>query len=361
MRIMYIISSAVSGGAEVYVKDLSKTIAEIGHDVFVVFLDRAVESGRDLEFEAAFLSELDQYGVKYGFLGRSCRKNPLKGFLALAKFRREFRPDVIHSHLYYGAIFSLAQLETLHVYTHHNIKLKVSPWLYRLMDIRTKAYIGICQACETLLSQVTRKQVIRIDNGVSASRIITKKVYHSTSPVKLVCVGRLGEQKNHSLLLNALARLSDLDFSLTVAGEGDKKGELQEMALALGIGNKVTFIGNCNNIKKLLHDSDLFVMSSAWEGLPIAQIEATLTGLPVLVTDVGGCSEVIDNVGNGLLARLEIDDYTEKLKCLITDESLRLNFHNKALENAGQYTLDNAVAGHLSLYQSLTHQLATHV
>ncbi|MCG6656333.1 glycosyltransferase family 4 protein [Halomonas campisalis] len=331
-----------------------------GNNLFIVFLDRASESGRDAEFESSFLAELDQYRVGYGFLGRACRKNPLKGCLALARFRRRFRPDVIHSHLYYGAVFSLLQLGVPHVYTHHNIKLKTSRWLYRLLDIRTKAYVGICQACETLLSQVTRRQVIRIDNGVSLTRIIKKRDYKFGSSVKLVCVGTLGEQKNHSLLFNALARLPDLDFTLTVAGEGAKKNELLEMVLALGIDNKVSFIGNFNNVKQLLHDSDLFVMSSAWEGLPIAQIEATLTGLPVLVTNVGGCAEIVQQVGNGLVAEVELDDYAEKLKRLIVDEALRLSCHQSALENAGHYTVDNAVDGHLALYERLTHRLAAH-
>src|SRR5690554_2149785 len=154
MKILHIISSAASGGAEVYVKDLSKSMSDQGHDVFVVFLDRASESGRDVEFEASFLAELDQYGVGYGFLKRVCRKNPLKGVLRLFKFRRKFRPDIIHSHLYYGAIFSLFQLGTPHIYTHHNIKLNARPIIYKFLDLRTSAYVGICHACTRLLRGV---------------------------------------------------------------------------------------------------------------------------------------------------------------------------------------------------------------
>ncbi len=354
MKIMHLVSSAASGGAEVYVKDLSKVMAENGHDVFIVFLDRASESGRDADFEASFLSELSQFGIGYGFLGRTCRKNLLKGIYRLARFRSQFQPDVIHSHLYYAAAFAIFQLGVPHLYTHHNIKLKAPAKLFRLLDMRTNAYVGICQACETLLTNVTRKEVMRIDNGVAMSRIMPKQEYHSNFPVRLVCVGTLGEQKNHALLLNSLARLGDLDYSLVVAGEGVKQGELQEMARALGIDDKVTFIGNSSNVKRLLHDSDLFVMSSAWEGLPIAQIEATLTGLPVLVTGVGGCSEIVDQVGNGLVARVDVDDYTEKLRRLIVDSSLRERFHSNALVNSGSYAVDNAVNRHLQLYEKLT-------
>ncbi|BBI65068.1 hypothetical protein HSBAA_63740 [Vreelandella sulfidaeris] len=72
---MHVISSAAAGGAEIYVKDLSKSMSAKGHSVFVVLLDRASESGRDAEFEASFLAELTQYGVEYGFLGAYVEKS----------------------------------------------------------------------------------------------------------------------------------------------------------------------------------------------------------------------------------------------------------------------------------------------
>ena len=101
-------------------------------------------------------------------------------------------------------------------------------------------------------------------------------------------------------------------------------------------------------------------MSSAWEGLPIVQIEASLTGLPVLVTDVGGCSEIVERVGNGLIANVELEDYTAKLKQLIEDESLRLRFHTNALVNSQHYKVDNAVERHLELYNRLKRRLPSH-
>ncbi|MDW7746925.1 glycosyltransferase [Halomonas sp.] len=360
MNIMHIVSSAASGGAEIYVKDLSKEMVARGNNVFIVFLDRAVESGRDAIFEASFLDELDKSGIEYGFLGSSSRKNPVKGALGLARLCRKFSPDVIHSHLYFGALFSLFQFRIPHVYTHHNIKLKASPYFYRLLDLRTTAYVGICIACEALLKGVTRKQVVRIDNGVDESRVIPKNTCSPGVPLKLICVSTLSLQKNHQLLLHAISKLPDLDLLLTVAGEGSQAHHLKGLVRELGIERKVNFIGNSNNIKQLLHDSDLFVMSSAWEGLPIVQIEATLTGLPVLVTDVGGCSEIVSRVGNGLVAKVELEDYTEKLKRLIVDGELRSIFHNNALKNRGYYTIDNAVNSHLKLYVNLTRQLARH-
>lgn len=360
MRIMHIISSAAAGGAEIYVKDLSKAMSRNGHSIFVVLLDRASESGRDAEFETLFLAELDQYDVEYGFLGDACRKNPFKGLFGLSSFCRHFEPDIIHSHLYYGAAFSIFQFGIPHVYTHHNIKLKAKPLFYKFLDMRTSAYIGICQACVKLLKSVTSKEVVNIDNGVDYGRIIPKYEYMPGPALKLVSVGTLSVQKNHQLLFHAVSKLKDLNFFLTVAGEGSQTVKLKQLVEELEIGDKVNFVGNSNNVKQLLHDSDLFVMSSAWEGLPIVQIEATLTGLPVLVTDVGGCSEIVNRVGNGLVAKVELDDYVEKLKQIIENDSLRFDFHKKGLENSSHYTVDNAVERHLELYSRLKRQLSSH-
>jgi glycosyltransferase involved in cell wall biosynthesis len=361
MKIIHVISSAASGGAEIYVKDLSKAMVEKDNDVFVVFLDRAKEAGRDEAFESAFLAELDEHRIRYGFLGSTCRKNPFKGILGLSRFCRNFKPDIVHSHLYYGAVFSFFQFGIPHVYTHHNIKLKAKPFFYKFLDIRTSAYIAICHACEKMLKNVTSKKVVNIDNGVDSGRVIPKKEYIPAKTLQLVSVGTLSVQKNHQLLFRAISRLMGLDFLLTVAGEGSQIEKLKHLVEELGIGSKVNFIGISNNVKQLLHDSDLFVMSSAWEGLPIVQIEATLTGLPVLVTDVGGCAEIVERVGNGFVSTGELEDYTEKLKQLIEDESLRIRFHNKALENSQHYNIDNAVDSHLELYSRLTRQLSSHV
>lgn len=342
-------------------KDLSKIMAKKGHNVFVVFIDRASESGRDADFEASFIAELTDFGVGYGFIGSSCRKNPLKGIAGLYKFCRKFNPDVIHSHLYYGAVYSFFQFGVPHVYTHHNIKLKTKPVMYKFLDLRTSSYIGICNACTNMLRSVTRKEVVNIDNGVDAARIIPKKNYLPSKPLRVVSIGTLSIQKNHELLFRAISALVDLDFTVTVAGEGSQTARLKNLVDELGIAQKVTFIGNSSNVKQLLHDSDLFVMCSAWEGLPIVQIEATLTGLPVLVTDVGGCSEIVNSVGNGLVADVEFDDYVQKLERLIVDDSIRLKFHENALAHSGKYTVDNAVNSHLELYGKVVKKSISHV
>ena len=354
MRVLHAISSAAAGGAEIYVRDLSIEMVRAGHEVFILFLDRASEAERDGGFEAEFLKQLDDNGIEYGFIGASARKKPWLGVKAMRKAVSYFSPDIVHCHLYYAAIFSLFLKNTKVVYTHHNIKLGASSLLYKLLDLKVSRYIGICLACKKLLESISRRKVVRIDNGVSPERVRKKQrvAGQGDEDVKLLSVGRLSDQKNLSLLIASLARLEDQKYRLKIAGEGALREELVRLADEKGISGRVEFLGNVSNVDELLYDADVFVMSSAWEGLPIAQIEATLSGLPVVVTNVGGCSEIVHKVCNGIVVDELIESsYSQALEMMIDNHGLRGSFSHNALAYSGDYLIKASAYKHLALYE----------
>lgn len=355
MRVLHAISSAAAGGAEIYVRDLSLEMVKAGHQVFILFLDRASEAGRDNEFEADFLKQLDDGGIEYGFIGASARKKPWLGVKAMREVVSRFSPDIVHCHLYYAAIFSLFVKSAKVIYTHHNIRLGANALLYKLLDLKVSRYIGICLACKNLLEKVSRKKVVRIDNGVSPSRIYKRQRRSekgNADAVKLLSVGRLSDQKNLSLLIASLGRLPNLKYRLKIAGEGNLRQELEHLVHSKGISDHVEFLGNVSNVKELLDEADVFVMSSAWEGLPIAQIEATLSGLPVIVTDVGGCSEIVHKACNGIVVdELTESSYARALDIIITNDSLRQVFSQNAMDYSEDYLIQASTDKHLALYK----------
>ena len=105
MNIVHVISSPAAGGAEVYVKDLAKKMVIDGNRVFVVFLSRAGDVGRDKKYEMAFLNDLEQAGVNYFMIGRHSRKNIVYGMLRIRRFVRLNNIHIYHSHLKYGVLF----------------------------------------------------------------------------------------------------------------------------------------------------------------------------------------------------------------------------------------------------------------
>ncbi|OHY79838.1 glycosyltransferase family 4 protein [Marinobacter sp. AC-23] len=356
MKILHVISSPAAGGAETYVRDLSILMRRKGHEVHIVFLQTAAESGRDPDFERKFLSSLSSESITYSFIGKETRRKPWLGGLRLRRAVQSFNADVIHCHLYYALLFSFFVFRVPVLYTHHSFKLGLSKFVYRLFDRKVSAYVAICSACKKLLEGQGRK-VVQINNAVSRGRIAVTE-YPCPNPeseITCVFVGSLRAPKNLSLMLNALSALENRNVRLFVVGEGPDRDMLKKLATSLGIDHQVKFLGNRSNVSQILVKSDVFLMSSVWEGLPIALIEATLTGLPVIVTNVGGCAEVVHQCANGFVVdSLEVEDYASALKKMVGDAEVRAAFSRNALAFSSVYEIERAVNRHLNLYNSLT-------
>jgi len=126
-----------------------------------------------------------------------------------------------------------------------------------------------------------------------------------STPVKplWVVAGRLEEQKGHDLLLEALVPLvrAGLDFTLIVAGEGSRRGWLEQRALSLGLSPRVQFVGQLEDVGGLLAAADGVVLPSRWEGLPLVLLEAMARGRPVVATAVGGVPDAMEDGVTGTL------------------------------------------------------------
>lgn len=359
MKILHFICGPGAGGAEVYVRDLSITMKKAGHDVHIVFLQTAEESGRDTQFEKQFLESLTNESISYSFIGKKTRKNPWLGVSRLRKIIAFFKPDLIHCHLYYALFFSFFTSSTPIVYTHHNIKLGLPKIFYRLFDLRVSAYIGISNECKKILMRGNKRNVVQITNAVSKHRIPShiNTILESKTEVTFIFVGMLSPQKNLELMIHAFSGLKNKDFRLNIVGEGPDRKKLEELTNSLGLKEKVHFLGNTYNVGALLAQADVFVMSSAWEGLPISLIEATLIGLPVIVTNVGGCSEVVHQCAHGFVVEnLNIDEYQNALQKMMDDKRLRSFFSENALKFSKNFEIETASNKHLTLYKQVISQ-----
>jgi glycosyltransferase involved in cell wall biosynthesis len=116
-------------------------------------------------------------------------------------------------------------------------------------------------------------------------------------------VARLSPGKDVGSLLHALAILSKErpSIQLAIAGDGPCREELQQLSSTLGLGGRVRFLGNVQNVPALLADASLFVLPSLSEGISLTLLEAMARGLPVVATRVGGNPEVVIDGETGLL------------------------------------------------------------
>jgi len=113
-------------------------------------------------------------------------------------------------------------------------------------------------------------------------------------------VGRLDVAKDYPNMLQAFVRLpSSSESMLLIAGQGPEMEKLTKIVNTIGLENRVRFLGLRTDIANLMKAADAFVLSSAWEGLPMVLLEAAATGLSIVATNVGGNREIVLDHQNG--------------------------------------------------------------
>lgn len=359
MNILQIISAPASGGAEVYVKDLAKYLSSQGHNLHVAFLSSAHDAGRDTKYEEYFLNDLKSSGVQTYIIGNETRKKPWLGIIRLQKYIKKNGIEICHTHLAYGIIFS-AFLDIPVIYTHHTIEPRWGKVTYTIFNRIVDKYVGISEKCALALTKYTGREIATIFNAVSEDKfksLIRQRKLENIMNVSMV--GRLVAEKDYFNILEALTLLDANTLrkvKLRIAGEGSSeyKKEILSFIDQKGLNKNVELLGVVNNIPKFLYESDVFVMSSSSEGLPIALIEATLSGLPSIVTDVGGCSEVIKKSKNGIVVPPNNPNaLAGAIERLFTERKLLNTFSKNSLNNCSQYSIAHSAKLHLKLYERL--------
>lgn len=161
---------------------------------------------------------------------------------------------------------------------------------------------------------------------------------------EIVAVGRLRPQKNYPLLLKAFSKVyqKHSDYQLRIFGKGNGLSELMGLAQTLGINQAVTFEGFRTDVHQAMVDSDIYVMSSDFEGMPNALLEAMAMGFPVVSTDCpcGGPRMLIKDRENGLLTMVgDVDDLASAINLLIEEPDLKQTCASHALHLNEEYAL----------------------
>ena len=308
MRVLHVISSLEFGGAEKVLVDLVNAMVE------------RCDSGvccvkRGGELEAALDRRVHLYRLNKG------EGNHAELPWELARLARDGNYDVIHSHTWSvyveSALAALIARSRVLVHTVHGHYITYPP------GVRAKARIFVRHAAERALARAHRKivtvsdaiqayvrseigipthRMMTIHNGVNEAEMGARK-NPSTDAVTFITVGRLAAVKNYPMLLQAFAAIL-LDHPrcmLQIVGEGTERAALERLAGALGISGNVLFPGFQRDVSRWLVLADVFVLSSHYEGISIALLEAMRAGLPVIGTQVGGMAEVVLHGKTGLL------------------------------------------------------------
>lgn len=159
---------------------------------------------------------------------------------------------------------------------------------------------------------------------------------------RIVTAGRLEGQKNHELLIRAFSNISQehSEFTLDIFGEGSLREHLQGVAEECGVGQRVLFHGRSNQMAQELSDAAVFVLSSDYEGMPNALMEAMAVGVPAVSTDCpcGGPSELIDSGVNGLLVPVgDMEEMSHSISKVLDDRDLASSISASARASMTRY------------------------
>jgi glycosyltransferase involved in cell wall biosynthesis len=239
-----------------------------------------------------------------------------------------------------------------------------SRFMYTSLVQRTAA---ISAAVERQLIEggVPPASIVRVEDAVDPSALQPRRTREAVRAELgagqgervLLSLGGLVERKGHDLTLRALALLAHrgLDARLWIAGEGSQRSELEALRDELGLGNRLSLLGQRTDGPDLLGACDVFVMPSRAEGLGVAALEAMACARPVVATRVGGLADAVVHEGTGLLIEApEAGELAAALARLLEDPALcaRLGSAGPA-RIAQRYHADQMLARYELLYREV--------
>lgn len=325
MRILFTVNRlhAGSGGAQRVVSLLCNGISDLGHEVLLILYEDRTDNDYYLSDEVS-VSVLHKQKRKENSL--FYMKDKLCELRDLVK---NFQPDVIVPFLsdptlciYIATRFSKFSNRIITT-VRNNPKIFPKERKYRW---RNNILIALNKACffqnseqRDYFPKFIQKKSFVLPNPVSNELLETNR--EKSDVCKIVTLGRLSEQKNHQLLIEAVSLASQKypEITLDIYGDGPLKSKLQEMIDKNNMAGRIHLCGITDDVKSVLLTHGLFIMTSNYEGMPNALIEAMATGMPCISTDCPtGPAELIQNMNNGILVPInDVKQCTEAIEYML--------------------------------------------
>ncbi|MEM8791667.1 MAG: glycosyltransferase [Pseudomonadota bacterium] len=355
LSILHLVNSLGAGGAERFTFDLAVAQAAAGHEVAILSLSTAAELGDTSGVEARRIKQLHNSGIDHQILGHRHRRWLISATAPLRRILAERRPDIVHAHLLTALLMlRLAGRRPPVVATHHNTALPTSPAIFRAGAARASALVAISKPALPILEQVYRGPIELIHNGIS-DHGTAPKPRDGAGPLRVISLGHMKPAKNYLHLVEIAATLRDrgLEVEFQIAGDGPERVAVERRIAELGLPDSIALLGSREDTASLLAASDLYLLTSTKEGMPIALIEAMQAGLPIVSSDVGGCAEVIglDGEAGFLVPPGDTAAFAERIATLAGDRSLRERMGLVARERAKLFTIETAARYYEALYR----------
>lgn len=278
----------------------------------------------------------------------------LRAYRQTRKLLKEKRYDLIHSHSPIGGLLSriaardMRKKGTKVIYTAHGFHFfkgaPVKNWLIfyfieKFCSRWTDVLVTITHE-DYMLAQkkMSAKQVVYVPGvGINTKAFLPganyddirsqkrKELGIGESEIMMLSVGELNKNKNHEVVLRAMAALSNRNIKYVIAGRGVLKEHLGLLAEELGIADQLQLLGFRTDVRDLFKAADVFAHPSFREGLSVAVMEAMASGLPIICTEIRGNTDLIDNGKGGFLFNpADVDSAHNALKSMVSVSDMKV-------------------------------------
>jgi glycosyltransferase involved in cell wall biosynthesis len=369
MKILHIIPSLEKGGAEKITLEICKKLSKI-HKIKLVVLS-ANNSLESFDFDIIHCTSFVHSSIK------SKWEINLKHWNSIIN---EFKPDIIHSHLFKAEIFSRTQINTdIHYISHihspvpqlRNFSIKtllnkrlLTDWYEKKILVKqykkcNNNFIAVSSFCYNYLEKtigLKNKNIIILKNAIELSDFKAVNRSPSLNDLRLISIGALNKNKNQLFILEVVSILKEngLNVSLALLGDGPERKSLELKSHELGIIDNVIFYGEVANVANYLSQSHIYVHSAKYEGLGISHIEAMASGLPIVALNAGGNAELIEDGNTGyLIDSCNVLIFANKIMELATNINIYQKMSSNAVLKAADFDLNIYIDQLNNFYESL--------
>lgn len=339
-KIYFYISNLAKGGAERVCINLAEYFYASGYEVTIITSYKSnIEYNLHSKINRILLNETHYSGnIIY------------RNFILIKKLRqiiKNDKPDIIISFMAesnFRLLLSTIGLDTKRIVSVRNDPNKEYEGI--IGKIVGKLILPTADGCVFQTEQAKNWFPKKLrDKSTVIKNPVREEVFHiKRNPVnaRIINIGRLEEQKNQRMLINAFEMvLIKYPFAkLLIYGEGALKTELEKIIANKGLSDNIKLCGYFNDINSTLSKADIFILSSDYEGLPNSLMEALSAGVPCISTDCpcGGPRSLIDNNVNGMLVPIKDEiKLAEAITDLLSNKSKKESFSKKAKEFSKEY------------------------
>ena len=364
MKILQIINNLGSGGAEKLISDFVPLMKEKGHKVEVLLLQKK---------GSIYIDDLESKGVRVTCISEY-RLYSINHILNLRSFINNNQFDLINVHLfptlyYLGLLSLLGTIKPKIIYTRHYTKSKrTHNIIYSALDrFIYKGYDKVIAISDSVKEEIINEgkasedNIEVISNGVDIDKftnstpIEMNKLYstYKSNHKIITMVGRFSQTKDQETLIRAIDKLPK-NINLILVGEGALMDTHKELVKNLDIVNRVHFLGLRKDVDKILRASDIGVLSSKMEGMPVSALEIFASEIPFIGSNVSGIKDIFSGFDSGtsLFKYQDTNALAKLISDLLKDDSMRYKNIKISQKIASNFSLEKMVESYLNLYAS---------